>query len=52
MPSGRFKQVFLLLISLIVGATLLNLLHIQTELVVSWCLILAVRRNGSQRRSG
>jgi hypothetical protein len=42
MPSGVFKQIFLVLISLLLGVVVLDLLETQTDLVVSWCLVLIV----------
>lgn len=47
MPSELFRQAFLLLIGLIVGATLVSFFNRQAGLVISWCLILTVHRDGS-----
>lgn len=46
MPSGLFRQVFLLLIGLIIGATLMNVFNTQGDLVISLCLPLIPRRYG------
>lgn len=43
MPNELFKQLFLLLITVLLGATVLNVLDTQTDLMVSWCLILTAR---------
>lgn len=50
MPSELFRQVFLLLIGLIVGATLVSFFNTQTDLMVSWCLILTAHRDSYQRQ--